>query len=76
MICLTTDDIAKLKTMAKNKSFDSNFVSVLLSAVFGDDVLKQSSAGGGISNFNNVSHRAFDAGKLKFIKGNFLYLKE
>lgn len=74
MVCLTTENTTKLKTMNKTEGLDSHFVSVLLSSVFGDDVLKRSSAGGGKSNFNNVSHQALDARKLKFIKGCFLYI--
>lgn len=60
-------------------ALDSNFISILLSAVFDDDVLKESSAGGRKSNYNNVSHEALDPIKLSFIKGlnfiQFLFFK-
>lgn len=51
------------------------FVSMLLSAVFGDDVLKESSAGGSKSNYNDVSHNALECNKLKFIKGIIFLFK-
>lgn len=70
MVCLTDENVTILKSMGTRKNLDSKFVSVLLSAVFGDDVLKESSAGGHKSNFNNVSHPALDSKKLKFVKGN------
>lgn len=70
-ICLKGEFIEELKAMAKSKTLDSSFVSSLLTAVFTDDVLKESSAGGGQSNFNKVSHKALDSVKLKFIKGIF-----
>lgn len=53
------------------EALDSNFVSILLSAVFGDDVLKESSVEGKKSNLNNASHKALETKKLKFIKGSF-----
>lgn len=55
--------------MMNTTDFDSRFISILLSEVFGDSVLKESSAGGRRSNFNDISHNALDAIKLKFIKG-------
>lgn len=61
--------------MEKTKALDSSFVSVLLTALFGEDVLKESSARGGKSNFNKTSHKALDANKLTFIKGFFLNKK-
>lgn len=70
-MCLKPDDITALKSMANAKALDSKFVSTLLSAVFGDDILKKSSAGGQKSNFNDVSHNALDCNKLKFVKGIF-----
>lgn len=69
MVCLTTAHINDLKTADKLEAFDSAFISILLSAVFGDDVLKVSSAGGRKSNFNSAKHQALDIDKLKFVKG-------
>lgn len=39
MVCLTDENVTILKSMGTRKNLDSKFVSVLLSAVFGDDVL-------------------------------------
>lgn len=77
IICLKAEHINQLKAMGKSKGSDSMFVSVLLSAVFGDEVLKESSAGGRQNNYTKTSHKALDANKLKFIKGKFIFnLKE
>lgn len=62
--------------MTNEAESDSKFVSILLSAVFGDEILMGSSAGGRKSNYNNVSHKALDAIKLKFIKGCFFYYQK
>lgn len=51
-------------------AYDGSFVSYLLQCIFGANVLKNSSAKGGVSNFNGNSHEALDAVKLKFIEGN------
>lgn len=75
MVCLKPDDIKTLKIMENTVALDSKFVSTLLSAVFDDEVLKESSAGGHKSNYNDVVHKALDGKKLKFIKGIFLYIK-
>lgn len=72
MICLKSEDLDELKNMGKTQKSDSNFVSVLLSVIFGNDVLKKSS-GGGRSNYNQISHSALDSKKLKFIKGIFIF---
>lgn len=76
MVCLHPDDIKALKGMANTEALDSKFISLLLSAIFGDRILKDSSAGGRKSNFNDVSHKALNEKKLKFIKGIFLFIKE
>lgn len=60
--------------MKKSQEFDSKFVGFFLVAVFGEDTLRQSSAGGNLSNFNGVSHAALNDVKLKFIKGMFGYV--
>lgn len=57
--------------MIDSEALDSNFISILLTDVFGNDVLKMSSAGGKKSNYNNALHTALDETKLTFIKGCF-----
>lgn len=73
-VCLKPDDIIMLKSMEKTVALDSKYISILLSAVYGDDVLKESSAGGKKSNYNDLSHKALDGKKLKFIKGITFFL--
>lgn len=67
-VCLKSETKRKLKHMVNSEALDSNFISILLSDVFGNDMLKESSAGEGKSNYNNSSHKALEKEKLKFIK--------
>lgn len=48
---------------------DGKFVDFLLMELFDVDVLRKSSFGGGISNYNKVAHIALDPHKLNFITG-------
>lgn len=66
---LNSEQIRKIKSMKKMSAFDSNFVTTLATVVFGEEVLKMSSAGGRRSNYNKASHIPLDAAKLKFIEG-------
>lgn len=67
-IVLTSDQIRKLSCMSKSTEFDSMYVGYLLSVVFGDNVLKISSAKGTASNFNSVRHSPLDPIKLSIIE--------
>lgn len=62
LISLNGDQARKLKSMNKADTFDSAFVSYALGAIFGDDVLKVSSAGG-------ITHAQLDTNMLQFIHG-------
>lgn len=69
MVSLSGDQVRKLKSMNKSATFDSTFVSYALSTIFGDVVLKVSSAGGRPSNYNSIRHNKLDENKLNFIRG-------
>lgn len=71
-VILTADVHNKAKRMNKLEAFDSAFISHLLLSVFGAEVLKDSSVGGGNSHFNGVGHKCLDATKLEFIRRMFL----
>lgn len=69
LISLKQDQIRKLKNMNKNPSFDSTFVSYVLSAIFLDDELKTISIGGRRSNVNDTLRTQLDPNKLSFVRG-------
>lgn len=57
IITIKADQMRKLTKMNRSSEFDTKFVGMLLSIVFGDDILKSS------------CHKSLDQQKLKFIKG-------
>lgn len=59
----------KLTAMNRSAEFDSKYVGCFLSIVFGDAILKVSSALGTASNFNDARHMPLDPIKLNFIEG-------
>lgn len=71
-IVLSADKHNEAKNMNKSVAFDSAFISLLLESVFGTEVLKASSVGGGKSHYNGVGHDCLDSMKLDFIRCMFL----
>lgn len=69
-VLISSEQLRRLKKMTLYEVNDGNFISILLEATFGIDVLKVSSASGGVSNFNQRSHLPLDPVKLKFVEGN------
>lgn len=65
---LSSTQLQNLKEINESTSADSKFVSFLLSALFIESVLKQSSYRGGASNFNQKCHLALDSTKLELMK--------
>lgn len=63
-----SDQVRKLTAMNKSAEFDSKYIGYLLSIVFGEDILKISSAHGTASNFNGARHVPLDAMKLAFVE--------
>lgn len=68
LISLNGDQLRKLKNMNKAVIFDSTFVSFVLSAIFGDEVLKI----GSTTDLLNNAHAQLDQNKLSFIRGIYL----
>lgn len=58
-----------MKCVTNLAAFDSSFIGLALDTFFGIEVLKKSSAGGKVSNFNQTSHEALDPEVLTFLKG-------
>lgn len=70
-ITITLGQIRKIKAMNKSAQFDAKFVSYILSVVFGDDVLRISSAKGSGSNFNGKRHMPLNAIKLSLVESMY-----
>lgn len=70
-IAITQHQIRKLNAMNKSTEFDAKFVSYILAVVFGDDVLKISSAKGRGSNLNGKRHMPLNAIKMSLVESMY-----
>lgn len=75
-IRLSEIEIDKLKRFGKEVEYDGVFIGYFLGIIFENDILKVSSARGGVSNFNGKSNIPLDSQKLEFIEGNFHRFKK
>lgn len=69
-VVLMSDQIRKLTAMNKSSEYDSRYVGYLLSIVFGEDILKISSAQG-TDDFNHDCYMPLDPIKLGFIESMY-----
>lgn len=71
-VVLKSEQIRKLSAMRNSTEYDSKYVGYLLSIVFGDNILRISSAKGSASHFNSVRHVQLDPVKLSIVESMWL----